>query len=214
MDSCRYVANQLVQKLCPSVPINASDNLTDLLLCGDASVVKKACLIIGGRIIDIQETMATCANHSHFISGKKELDFSKPILYDLVREHIKAHHKKLIEHIDEAEIHIEISNNLGLESHTIPLNSTLLFHNLRSIFRNQKMRIQVCNQQRNISRERFEAHLMQFGPLSHLLQGSEELESKGKYRANSFVYIGRQWFESVVLCNEDDQTELFEEFPE
>ena len=31
---------------------------------------------------------------------------------------------------------------------------------------------------------------------------------------NSFVFLDKQWFESVTLCNEEDQVELFEEFPE
>lgn len=213
MDTCRYLLNSLVQKLCPSIPLNASDNITDLIFCGDAPVIYKAFFVIGDTFLDIKELIQTCVNHGHLTSGKKELDLSRPIVHDLIKEHLRLNHKKLTR-LEEGEIYLQISTNLGLESHTIPFRQKSESKSLRTIFMNQNLRVQLANQQRNISRERFESGFLQYGLLSHLLQSSQEVASKGKYRVNSYAYMEGKWFESVVLCNEEDQVELFEQFPE
>jgi len=144
MDTCRYFANYLIQKLCPSVPLNSADNLTDIIFCGDAPTIYKAFLIAKDTFLDIKELLVSCVNHSHLISGKKELDFSKPIIYSLIKEHVVVHHRKLT-NLENAEIYLEISSNLGIESHTLSLQKNLSFHNLRSIFKNQVMRIPLVN---------------------------------------------------------------------
>ena len=212
-ETVSYFARSLAEKCLPSVPDSAVENLTDLLFYGSVPTVIKALFLIEEKIIDITDFMVGCLNHVHIGSGKKELDFSKLQLIDAIKEYVKQT-DKAVYNVEEGYLFLQIFTNLGVQNLTIAIKHKMQFHNLRGVFKTQTRRIAVQNTKKRVNRELFERQIPQFGLFSHVYQINDETKSKEKYRVNSYSQVNGDWFESVILHDEDDVVELYEEYPE
>ena len=217
-ETLSYFIHTIAEKSWPSLPHHSTDNLVSLLVNGRVPTIHKAILHIEGKVINLKKLLISSLNHSHFATGQRHLDFSKPAILEAVQDYVLDRFPK-IDKIESGVLYIATFNNLGVQNHTILLKmakrGAKTKQNIESALEMKNLRLIVENQRTRVTRERYESVIPRCGLFAHLYQLEHVFEAKSaRFRVNAFVFVNEEYFEAVVVHTEKEMLELYEDYPE